>query len=368
MSTTITKFQRWLDLISYLVGRKLPVGVEELMERVPAYAAKWVDGDERTRASVRRTFERDKDELRKLGIPIETVKYRFHFGRDEIDGYVLSRRDFYLPYLRLVDQARPEGERRPYHLDEVVLQPEEVRAAADALQLIRDLPAFPFAREAASAMRKLSHDLGDALSPTSPVFFVDRPGAAEIRERLRPLSQALLSRKRVRFRYHGIHRGEATERTVHPYGLFFQHAHWYLAAFDLDRDAIRIFHVGRMERIEVNRTSPNTAGYEIPADFALDDHLRKDPWELGEEESVRAEVLFRFPSSIQVARGGHGVLVEEREGGATLRAFDVHQVGPFLRWILSFEGEAEIVSPPELRAELGALAGEIAALYDGEVA
>ena len=38
----IKKVQRWLDLIAYLVGRRLPVSVEELMERLPAYAGDWV--------------------------------------------------------------------------------------------------------------------------------------------------------------------------------------------------------------------------------------------------------------------------------------------------------------------------------------
>jgi predicted DNA-binding transcriptional regulator YafY len=62
----ITKTQRWLDLLAYLVGRRLPVAVDELMERLPAYAR------QPNPDTARRTFERDKDELRKAGIPIET--------------------------------------------------------------------------------------------------------------------------------------------------------------------------------------------------------------------------------------------------------------------------------------------------------
>ena len=73
MPENISKVQRWLDLIAYLVGRHFPVPVEELMERLPAYARDFRGGDETARASVRRKFERDKDELRDAGIPIETV-------------------------------------------------------------------------------------------------------------------------------------------------------------------------------------------------------------------------------------------------------------------------------------------------------
>src|SRR5688500_4624362 len=77
---TMTRLQRWLDLIVYLVGHRLPVTVEELMERLPAYAEKWRKGNATDQATARRTFERDKDELRHLGIPIQTVPYSINFG------------------------------------------------------------------------------------------------------------------------------------------------------------------------------------------------------------------------------------------------------------------------------------------------
>ena len=68
MPEPISKTQRWLDLIAYLIGRHFPVPVEELMERLPAYARDWRGGDEKARDSVRRKFERDKDELREDGV------------------------------------------------------------------------------------------------------------------------------------------------------------------------------------------------------------------------------------------------------------------------------------------------------------
>jgi hypothetical protein len=102
----ISKTQRWLDLIAYLAGRRVPVTVEQLMEGIPAYAEKWVEGSEKDRASVRRTFERDKDELRELGIPIETVQYRINYGAEETLAYRVARKDFYLPYLELLRRGK----------------------------------------------------------------------------------------------------------------------------------------------------------------------------------------------------------------------------------------------------------------------
>jgi len=367
MSERITKLQRWLDLISYLVGRKVPVAVEDIMENVPAYAEKWRSEDKTDRDTARRMFERDKDELRAFGIPIESRRYRINYGRDEIDAYLLTRRNFYLPYLRLLNEAWPSGKEKPYVLDEVVLTEDEAQAAADALHVASQLPAFPFARQARSARRKLAFDLdAEALAPT-PEFYVDRPGAEEVLERLRPLSDALLARKAVRFRYHGIYRGEATDREVWPYGLVFQRGNWYLVGHDVGRDAIRVFRVGRMEDVEPNRSKPHTPDYEIPSDFRLEDHLRKEAWELGDEEPLVAEVLFRFPRSLWAERNGYGRKVEERPDGSVVRAFDVQQVNPFLRWLLTLEGEAEVISPPALREELHALAREVLALHGGQV-
>ncbi|MGH7462364.1 MAG: hypothetical protein ACREMA_15235, partial [Longimicrobiales bacterium] len=100
-----TKLQRHLDLIAYLVGRRLPITVEELMEKIPAYAGKWNAGDETSRATARRTFERDKDELRRAGIPIRTVPFTLSYGLEEREGYAIDKRDFYLPYLNLVKGA-----------------------------------------------------------------------------------------------------------------------------------------------------------------------------------------------------------------------------------------------------------------------
>ena len=112
MTEDISKVQRWLDLIAYLVGRHFPVPVEELMERLPAYARQWRGGDEKVRASVRRKFERDKDELRELGIPLETVTYSINYGMEEAQGYRIRKKDLFLPYLKLIGKAGLQGKRR----------------------------------------------------------------------------------------------------------------------------------------------------------------------------------------------------------------------------------------------------------------
>ncbi|HEX7091804.1 MAG TPA: WYL domain-containing protein [Longimicrobiales bacterium] len=369
MTPRISKTQRWLDLIAFLVGRRLPVTVDQIMEGVPAYAEKWKTGDETARDSARRMFERDKDELRKHGIPLQTLTYTVNMQK--LEGYRIQRRDFYLPYLRLLGRgegqasagARAGGE--PAGMDRLDLSEEEARLALDALRRVANLPSFPLAPEARSAFRKLAFDLDPDAFADTPVLFVERPGARELTERVRLLSDALLSRKRVRFRYRGIYRDEETQRDVAPYGLLFQHSHWYLVGHDALRDAVRVFRVGRMEDVEVNQQSPNTPDYEIPESFRLEDYAGRNAWELGAEgeQPVWADVLFRFPASLLAERNRHGELVESRPDGSAVRRFRVVQVNPFVRWLLGMEGEAEVLAPAELAAELRRMAAEIAAAH-----
>lgn len=359
-----TKLQRQLDLIAYLVGRRLPVPVDELMQKIPAYASKLRD-DPAAQDSVRRMFERDKDDLRAIGIPIRTLEY--HIDGQVQEGYVIQRRDFYLPYLRLVAQAGPEEREYIDPAREATVKIAEADAplALEALRRVADVPSFPFADEARSAFRKLAFDLDPAsFDRNAPVLFVDRPGAAEITERLRVLSDALMARKRVTFTYRGMYRGVEEDREVEPYGLLFQHGHWYLIGFDRAREGIRVFRVGRMGSLERNRKAPGTPDYEIPDSFDLNEYSGRKPWELGEDEPpIRALVRFRFPQNLWAARNRYGVLEYEESDGSSVRSFEVHQVNPFLRWVLTLQQDAEILEPVSLRDELRSMARDIAAAH-----
>jgi len=359
----ITKTQRWLDLVAYLVGRRLPVSVEEIMAHVPAYDEKWREGDETTRASVRRAFERDKDELRSAGIPIDTVRYRISYGHEQMEGYRLARRDFYLPYLKLISGSGA-GRGATTGTDSFQISDSEASSALSALERVAELPGFPLAREARSAHRKLAFDLGLPRTPAGGVLYAE-PRGDDLGARVRVLSDALLARKRVRFTYHGIYRGHATERDVEPYGLLFQRGTWYLIGHDHMREAVRVFRVGRMEEPLVRGKARRSPDYEIPADFSLATYRDREAWEIASEgdASIQARVLFPFPLSLWAERNGLGTLAEERDDGAVVRSFDVFQVDPFLRWMLSLEGEARILDPPELCEGLLAMARETRELY-----
>ncbi len=384
MEKRISKVQRWLDLIAYLVGRHLPVSVEELMDRLPAYARDWVGGDEKARRSVRRKFERDKDELRALGIPIETVPYRVGYGMEEMEGYRILRKDFYLPYLKLLEEEGPgsgaegaDGGGAAGQVAEpgrgafthpagnlVEVPREEAAAAIRGLRALSNLPAFPLAGAARSALRKITFDLDPQAFGDAPVLFAVPQETARARDHLGLLSHALQRRKTLTFTYHGITRGETSDRRVDPWGLIYQHSHWYLVGWDRYKEGERLFRVSRMEGVEVNPKRPGTPDFEMPDAKVLERYRKREAWELGEEEdSTPARVRFRFPTSLWAERNGYGEPVGEEADGSSVREFRVRQPHPFLRWVLSLAGEAEIESPADLKEGYRAMADDVAALY-----
>jgi proteasome accessory factor B len=359
MSEKISKTNRWLDLIALLLGRKIPLTVDEIMERVPAYAEGYASGNATARSTVRRMFERDKDQLREMGIPIESVDYRINFGGEVIEGYRIQDRNFYLPYLQVlggVDQPRPLP---PPNLE---LEREEATALAEALRQVEQVPGFPFAEEARTAASKLSFDLDREPLPSTPILWVEPPGAGEVLDRLDTLSGALLGGKRVTFRYRGIRRGTATDREVEPYGLYFQRD-WYLVGFDRGREEIRVFRVSRMEDVHANTRLPKSRDFEVPADFDLRGYVGRPAWRLDDGEPLRADVHFRFPSSLVVERNQQGELVGQDPEGSSVRRFEVTDPDPFLRWVLGFAGEAEVVEPDDLRQAFREMAAQTMAQY-----
>ena len=363
MATQPTKLQRWLDVIAYLAGRRLPVTVEQLWEAVPAYRA-GLEEDEKQKQTVRRMFERDKDELRGLGIPIETVDFSLNFGREQMQGYRLGIQDFHLPYLRLVAQSR-ESAARTTPAGDFPIEAPEARAALEGLGELSALPAFPLRASARSAFRKLAFDLDPDLAREPPVVYAEDPETAASREPLRLLSDAVQRRRAVRFGYRGMTRDTDEERHVEPYGLLFQHGRWYLVGRDVDQDAERMFRLGRMREVALARPKGKGPDYEVPEGFALADHAGRAAWELGEDPdgAVEAEVWFAFPRSLWAERNEHGTLVEDGEDGSQLRRFRVLRRDPFLRWVLSLAGDARVVAPEPLARAFNELVTDVMRQY-----
>ncbi len=357
---TPTKTQRLLDLLAFLVSRRQPVSRGEIWDGVVGYRQKLESGTDPE--SVRRGFERDKDELLKLGFPLETVDAPMN-DPDEQTLYRISAKDFYLPYLKLLREGRADAgdtdepgvrqrQKRSWQTPVSRLDPGTTYAAAEALHSLRSNDELPFQAEADSAFRKLTFDLqGDVEGMFGPPPVLV-PGDDEDTRGLVPvLARAIRDRRVARFTYEGIARDARTEREVEPWSLLYKQSHWYLIGHDRTRDDRRVFRLSRiLEMDEVTEGKPEFATPDV--DLSAWDAA--EAWNLPgmDEPEVEALVRFRFPRSLWAERNDMGELVEtDTDTGDAVRRFAVRSSGPFVRWVLGQLDDAEIVAPAELVAE-----------------
>lgn len=351
------KLQRWVDLLAALLGRRFAVPFDQLAREVPAY------GDPAQQGAARmRMFERDKDELRAFGVPIESILLEDR----ETHGYRLAATDFYLPYLAFASDVGVEAPAKVgkfgYHaLRTLTFEPDELAALSDAAARLRTLGDPALTADVDAAVRKLAFDL-----PLDVGIPSDGTHVARTRDRVDPavfeaLGDALMRRKQVSFSYHSMSSDTTATRTVQPYGLFFLDSHWYLAGRDIERDALRNFRLGRITGPSVNATKPQTPDYTVPADFDLRAHARaRHPWELGDESRVDVIVEFTRETGAALAAMALGAPVP---GHDRRRTFAVNRTDAFCRWVLSFAGDANIVGPAEVRTSFDRLVAQTQSLY-----
>jgi proteasome accessory factor B len=357
-----TKLQRWIDLLAALLGHRMPVTFTELARDVPAYLEDGSVAAGNPSPSLKRMFERDKAELLALGVPIVSHGEE---GSAE-SAYQLRSKEFYLPYLAIVAergiQHPTKVDRYGYRsLETLAFEPDELEAIVDGARRVMQAGDPLLADEARSAVRKLAFDLplGATDQPAEELLVPPRPRADP--GLLATLGDALFRRKRVSFEYQSMGSDASAERTAAPYGLFFVSGHWYLAARDVDKDALRNYRVSRIAALEVNRARPGTPDYEIPAAFSLRDHARsRQAWEIGDGDAFEAVVEFHGSTGAALAAAALG---RADERSTSLRRFDVRRADSFARWLFSFAGDAVPVAPPALVDEYASLVERTRAVY-----
>jgi proteasome accessory factor B len=356
------KLLRWLDVIASLLGRRYPVALSDLRRDVPGYDDPTVQEN-----SILRMFERDKDELRELGVVIDTLPP----DSEGVVKYQLRKHDFYLPFLSVCEtmlpaqtdvrqQPRTAGPGSSRGVATVVLTPDACHTLRRAAARVAGLGHEELANDATAALRKLQFDIEDFAQslPAAAVLQVD--GTA-----FDTLTDAVALRKRIHFTYHSMARDEQAVRTVDPYGLIFLTGHWYLVAHDVEREALRQFRVSRIRDAAMSNNRKQHPDFDIPAGFNLSAYAAsRQAWEIGNGGECHVLVVFTGASGnvMQGQQLGDPVAPDHPAHGAhdgahdgVLRAFRVRRRDVFLRWVLSFAGDARPVSPPEVVEEWYAL-------------
>jgi proteasome accessory factor B len=292
------KVERLVNLTIALLEARRPMSLEDLRRRTGYY-------DQRDRESARRMFERDKDELRSLGVPVRTE----HDPLSGEAGYVVDRRDYELP--------------------DVDLDRDEMAALAVALRVTGR----------ADERLALSKLAARAPDPVAAPATVEARVALET-QAVDGVADAVVGRQAIRFSYQ-TGSGEQRERTVDPYGVVLRRGTWYVVGRDHDRDDLRAF---RLDRVR-SRVRPvgEPGAYEIPDDVDPGAHVQGP---VGEATDVLLAVSSTARWAAE-ARGGHPAGTHE-DGRDLVRLDDVDPTR-LLPWVLGFGADVEVLDPPELR-------------------
>ncbi len=295
--------ERILNLLAFLLTASRPVTADEIRHTVAGY-------DQESDEAFRRTFERDKDLLRGLGIPL-VLKATDAWEVEQ--GYLIPPADYALPDPGLSDEERAA-----------------LGLAAQVVRLGGQAPG-------PEALFKL----GGALS-----LDAGEPLAADLGEAatwLPLLFSAVCDRRAVAFDY------REQPRRVHAYGLAHRRGHWYLIGPQAARGEVRSFRVDRIRNLTVGKRAP---AFDRPPGFRAADFVPDAPWESGAGDVV-VEVQFDPSISWWARRQLTPAAENHEDSDGTLRAsFPVANLKAFIGWMIGFEDAAEVLAPPEVRSAL----------------
>ncbi|MEO7127170.1 MAG: WYL domain-containing protein [Nakamurella sp.] len=315
-----SKAERLMDLVIALVNTRYYRTASWIRDHVAGYGGA-ADGETRGDAdeAFARMFERDKQELRDLGIPIET--------QPGGDGYRIEPSAFALPPLSLTAAESAALAVAARLWDTTVLG--DIGGAA--------------LRKVLDAAESVDADGSDA-PDAEPSW------TATVQARLRTpepsfadLFGAVRARRAVRFDYRGVTDLGVVSRSVDPWGLVNFRGAWYLVGFDTDRQAKRTF---RLSRIAGDVAAVGRAGaVKIPPDIDL-----KQAVATAGDEAASSAALLR----IRVGRAvGLRRMADSSEPTSTGEYDDVRvpmtSLTDLARRVAAHGADVIVVDPIELR-------------------
>ncbi|MFE1956626.1 helix-turn-helix transcriptional regulator [Streptomyces sp. NPDC059479] len=306
----IAKAERLMNLALCLLGTRRPLSKRELRGSIEAYLEAGTDD------SFNRMFERDKEDLRELGLVIETVE-----NLDGETGYLARRDSNRLPAITLdVEEAAALG-----LAAKVWQQARLAGAASGALQKLR-AAGMPEAEDAYEAHHS-------ALEPRIPVH----EAAFE------PLMLACRDRRPVIFDYRKANAARPEQRQVEPWTLECWRGHWYLAGWDRDRGAERVFRLSRITGKVRSRSGVFTA----PVPDVVTVRETVESWA---GETATRSALIRLRSGCGYPLRSRAL--SSRELGDGWDELEVPYGHGLDAWLVEFGPDVVVLEPADLRADV----------------
>src|SRR5882757_8219690 len=206
-----------MNLVIALLSTRTFITAERIRATVYGYA------DSPSDEAFSRMFERDKNELRDLGIPLETGRVS---SLDPTEGYRINQESYALP--------------------PVELTADEAAAVAVATQLWQSPELVTATQGALLKLRAAGVDVDAPEAGATISTAAAMPGLRGSEEVLGILLAAIDSGRAVQFPHRPSRTDPYITRTVEPWGVVTDRGRWYLVGHDRDRDATRTFRLSRI--------------------------------------------------------------------------------------------------------------------------
>ncbi len=224
--------ERLFSLVLALLATDAGLTKTEILSTVQGYRQKYsAAGDN---SNLERQFERDKDDIRDLGVPLETIESPGQAGNNQNLRYRIPRGAYQLP-------------------SDVRFSPEETTLLNLAAMVWREGSLSGQSRRAIMKLRSLG------VTTTEPVLgYAPRVRVREAA--FEPLSDALERHVQVRFSYLKPGEAAARVRTVNPLALVQHQGRWHLYAEEPDSGTTKTFLLRRI----VSPVDTTTRTFEAP--------------------------------------------------------------------------------------------------------
>jgi proteasome accessory factor B len=303
--------ERLFSLVLALLATDAGLTKSEILSTVQGYRQRYSHAGDN--ANLERQFERDKDDIRELGVPLETIESPGQAGNNQNLRYRIPRGSYELP-------------------SDIRFSPEETTLLNLAAMVWREGSLSGESRRAVLKLRSLGVTTTEPVLGYAPKVRVREPA-------FEPLNEALEKHLFVRFRYLKPGDTEARERHVAPLALVQHQGRWHLYADEPASRSTRTFLLRRM----VSDVTQTTEGFAAPEGDQAAIALQG----LEEVWNANSALVSVEPGTDAAARLAkrRGTVVEA-SGDLRLHYSDANI---FADELAGFGPEALVLSPPHLR-------------------
>jgi proteasome accessory factor B len=318
--------ERLVNLVICLLSTRRYLTAAQVARIVPGYEHD--EDDPKAHEAFQRMFERDKAELRDLGVPLETGTTSVF---DPEPGYRIARRDYALPEIRL--------------------EPDEAAAVGLAARLWQHAG---LASSASSGLLKLRAG-GIDVDPQATLGIEPVVNAEPA---LEAMFGAIHERRAVRFEYRTPRDDAPARRHLQPWGAVSWRGRWYVVGHDTDRHATRCFRLSRVIGTVAPVGPPNA--YTPPEGVNLLDHVAT--YAGAPDHRGKARVRVRAGAGAGLRRWAHSIEPDVDGWDAVTLGF--HDPDSLASRLAGYGSAVVVLDPPEVRdaviRRLTTMAGETA--------